>query len=159
MEYPQIQTTIQSSIKDYFINIGRPEILNRIGSNIIVFNFIKDEPVLLEILDLQLNKIKRNLLSEKGITLSFSDAYKKKLLEKVKENVENGARGIGNKVEEFLVNLLPAVLIEHDIHDGDTVRIEDLSDRTLVVTVTHAPPAPAPEPETPVAPAETQPNT
>ena len=71
MPYEQIQTTIQSAIKDYFINIGRPEILNRIGSNIIVFNYIKDEPILLEILDLQLNKIKRNLLSEKGITLQI----------------------------------------------------------------------------------------
>ena len=166
MEYPQIQSTIQSSIKDYFINIGRPEILNRIGSNIIVFNFIKDEPVLLEILDLQLNKIKRNLLSEKGITLSFSDAYKKKLLEKVKGNVENGARGLGNKVEEFLVNLLPAVLIEQEIRNGDKLHIEDLADRTLVVTVTHAAPEPAPElpaaapaAEAPATPAETQPNT
>ena len=136
MTYDQIQTTIQSSIKDYFINIGRPEILNRIGSNIIVFNFIKDEPVLLEIIDLQLNKIKRNLLSEKGITLTFSDAYKAKLLESVKLNVENGARGIGNKVEECLVNLLPAVLIEHEIKSGDSIHAEDLQDQKLIVTVT-----------------------
>ena len=137
MPYEQIQTTIQSAIKDYFINIGRPEILNRIGSNIIVFNFIKDEPILLEILDLQLNKIKRNMLSEKGVTLNFSQSYRQKLLEKVKGNVENGARGIGNKVEEFLVNLLPTVLITHNIGTGDEITIEDLEDRTLVVTVKH----------------------
>ena len=136
MPYEQIQATIQSAIKDYFINIGRPEILNRIGSNIIVFNYIKDEPVLMEILDLQLNKIKRNLLSEKGITLSFAEGYKKKLLETVKLNIENGARGIGNKVEEFLVNLLPAVLIEHEIKPGDSICVEDLQDQSLVVTVT-----------------------
>lgn len=138
MEYEEIQSTIQASIKDYFINIGRPEILNRIGSNIIVFNFIKDEPVLLEILDLQLNKIKRNLLSEKNITLSFSDTYRKKLLERVKLNVENGARGIGNKVEEYLVNLLPAVLIEHEIAAGDEILITDLQEQDLIVEVTHA---------------------
>ena len=138
MSYEQIQTTIRRSIKDFFINIGRPEILNRIGSNIIVFNFIKDEPVLLEILELQLNKVRRNLLSEKGISLSFSDTYKRKLLEQVKLNAENGARGISNKVEECLVNLLPAVLIEHEIRDGDAIHTEDLQDQRLVVTVTRA---------------------
>lgn len=150
MPYSEIQTTIKSAIKDYFINIGRPEILNRIGSNIIVFNFIKDEPILLEILDLQLNKIKRNMLSEKGIGLSFSDVYRRKLLEKVKENTENGARGIGNKVEEFLVNLLPAVLIENKVKEGDKIHVEDLVDRTLVVTVTHSIPE-TPETQTPEA--------
>lgn len=142
MSYEQIQDTIQRSIKDFFINIGRPELLNRIGSNIIVFNFIKDEPVLLEILDLQLNKVKRNLLSEKGIRLDFTDSYKKKLLEQVKLNVENGARGLSNKVEECLVNLLPAVLIEHEIASGDTIRIDDLQEQKLLVTVTRKSDAP-----------------
>lgn len=140
MPYEQIQTTIQSAIKDYFINIGRPEILNRIGSNIIVFNYIRDDAVLREILELQLNKIKRNLLSEKGITLSFADTYKEKLLASVKLNVENGARGIGNKVEEFLVNLLPAVLIEHEVKSGDAIHVEDLLEQSLSVTVTRKEP-------------------
>ena len=141
MSYGQIQETIQRAIKDFFINIGRPEILNRIGSNIIVFNFIKDEPILLEILDLQLNKVKRNLLSEKGISLSFAEGYKKALLEQVKLNAENGARGISNKVEECLVNLLPAVLIEHEAGDGDTIHIENLENQRLTVTVTKKQPA------------------
>lgn len=141
MSYEQIQETIQRAIKDFFINIGRPEILNRIGSNIIVFNFIKDEPILLEILDLQLNKVKRNLLSEKGIRLSFAEGYKKALLEQVKLNAENGARGISNKVEECLVNLLPAVLIEHEAGDGDTIHIENLENQRLTVTVTKKQPA------------------
>jgi len=141
MSYEQIQETIQRAIKDFFINIGRPEILNRIGSNIIVFNFIKDEPILLEILDLQLNKVKRNLLSEKGISLSFAEGYKKALLEQVKLNAENGARGISNKVEECLVNLLPAVLIEHEAGDGDAIHIENLENQRLTVTVTKKQPA------------------
>ncbi|MBQ3503869.1 MAG: AAA family ATPase [Oscillospiraceae bacterium] len=141
MSYGQIQETIQRAIKDFFINIGRPEILNRIGSNIIVFNFIKDEPILLEILDLQLNKVKRNLLSEKGISLSFAEGYKKALLEQVKLNAENGARGISNKVEECLVNLLPAVLIEHEAGDGDAIHIENLENQRLTVTVTKKQPA------------------
>lgn len=135
MSYEQIRGTIERSIKDFFTNIGRPEILNRIGSNIIVFDFIKDEPVVIEIIDLQFNKIRQNLLSEKGITLTFSQTYKRKLLEQVKLNVENGARGIGNKVEEWLVNLLPGVFIEHDIADGDTIEIADLLDHKLVVNV------------------------
>ncbi|MBQ3503069.1 MAG: hypothetical protein IJA75_00015, partial [Oscillospiraceae bacterium] len=59
----------------------------------------------------------------------------------VKLNAENGARGISNKVEECLVNLLPAVLIEHEAGDGDTIHIENLENQRLTVTVTKKQPA------------------
>jgi hypothetical protein len=72
-----------------------------------------------------------------GIVGFYAIKYLMKLLEKVKGNVENGARGLGNKVEEFLVNLLPAVLIEHEIAAGDSIHVEDLQGQELIVTVQH----------------------
>lgn len=136
MNYDDVKKRITLSIKEFFTNIGRPEILNRIGSNIVVFDFIKDDSVLREIVDLQLNKVQKNLVDEKKVNLNFDDQYKEKLLGKVKENLENGARGISNKIEEFLVNLLPYVFLENEISEGQTISIDDLScDNKLVVSI------------------------
>lgn len=135
MDHNTVKAKIESAIKDYFINIGRPELLNRIGSNIIVFDFIKDDPILIEIVEMQLNKIKKNLLEKKGFNLVCSDLYKQKLLECVKLNTENGARGVGNKIDELLLDLLPAVLIENNPVSGDTIIVEDIIGRSLVVKI------------------------
>ena len=132
-EYPVVKERIMTAIKEFFIDIGRPEILNRIGSNIVVFNFIKDEKVVREIVDLQLNKIKKNIYDEKGVTIEYSEEYIQTLLSKVKLNLENGARGIGNKIEEFLVNLLPYVFIEHDIKGKCKIYIDNLSEENRLV--------------------------
>lgn len=135
-EYPVVKERIMTAIKEFFIDIGRPEILNRIGSNIVVFNFIKDEKVVREIVDLQLGKIKKNIYDEKGVVIEYSEDYIQTLLGKVKLNLENGARGIGNKIEEFLVNLLPYVFIEHDIKGKCKIYIDSLSaENRLVVRV------------------------
>ena len=127
MNYDEVKTRITEAIKAYFIDIGRPEILNRIGSNIIVFNYIKDDQVVKEIVDLQLKKIKLNIFEEKGITINYSENFKKQLIDKVNVNLENGARGIANKIEEFLVNLLPYVFIKYNIQYGSVIEIVGLS--------------------------------
>lgn len=127
MDYDEVKKRITDAIEEFFIKIGRPEIFNRIGSNIVVFNYIKDDDVVKEIVDLQLNKIKKNIYEEKGIELVFSDNYKDILIDKVSVNLKNGARGISNKIEEYLVNLLPDILIENNICHGSVVEISGLS--------------------------------
>ena len=128
MDYDTVRKTITAAIKEFFINIGRPEILNRIGSNIVVFNYIKDPAVIRQIVDLQLSKVQKNLAAEKRVTLSFSDAYIEKLLAKVSANLENGGRGISNIVEEYLVNLLPYVFLENGLKSDCNIRVLDLTD-------------------------------
>ncbi len=128
MEYDEVRKIIRDEIDDYFIKkLKRPEILNRIGSNIIVFNFIKDEQVVNDIVRLQLKKIKTNVFEEKGVTLVFSENYINTLIDKVNVNLENGARGIGNKIEEYLVNLLPYIFISNNIQYGSVIKIIGLS--------------------------------
>jgi len=136
MDYEEVKERILNAIKEYFVNIGRPEILNRIGSNIIVFNYIKDDSVLKEIVELQLNKVKKNLFDERKIRLELSEEYISKLLNEVKSNLENGARGVGNKIEEYLVNLLPAVLLEHQIENNYCIEILDLNDNKELIVRT-----------------------
>lgn len=132
MDYEEVKNRITESIKSYFIDIGRPEILNRIGSNIIVFNFIKDAQVVRDIVKLQLKKIKVNVYEEKGVTLDFSENYINILIDKVNVNLENGARGIGNKIEEYLVNLLPYIFISKNIQQGSVIKIIGLSSDNML---------------------------
>lgn len=125
MDYGTIQKELLSTIKDYFkYTIQRPELLNRIGDNFIVFDFIRGKAVE-EILNLKLNAIVGNLENEKGIKLEIKPPFKKFLLSKSQEDLSNGGRGIGNMVETCLVNPLAKVLVKESWSSGDCVVIED----------------------------------
>ena len=101
---------IKEGVKDYFINIGRPELLNRLGeNNIIVYQYIGKKEVL-EIYELTKKRILRNLMESKKLSLVIdpeADMYlqKKAILER-----ENGGRGVGNMLERELINALSIYL-------------------------------------------------
>ena len=125
MDYDTIQKELLATIKDYFkYTIQRPELLNRIGDNFIVFDFIREKAVE-EILNLKLSAIADNLEHEKGIKLEISALFKKYLLNKAQGDLSNGGRGISNMVETCLVNPLAKVLIKEEWTSGDSVVIED----------------------------------
>lgn len=127
MDYNTIQKELLSTIKDYFkYTIQRPELLNRIGDNFIVFDFIREKAVE-EILNLKLTAIASNLEHEKGIKLEIGAPFKQFLLDKAKQDLSNGGRGIGNMVETCLVNPLAQVLIKEQWDSGDALVIEDKS--------------------------------
>lgn len=112
MNFEQVEKELLATIKDYFkYSIQRPELLNRIGDNFIVFDFIREE-VAQDILDIKINKIIENLEREKGIVLTIEEEFKKYLLDKAKANLENGGRGIGNVVETILINPLSNIIIQ-----------------------------------------------
>lgn len=112
MSFEQVEKELLSTIKDYFkYSIQRPELLNRIGDNFIVFDFIREE-VAQDILDIKINKIIENLERKKGIVLTIEEEFKKHLLDKAKANLENGGRGIGNVVETILINPLSNIIIQ-----------------------------------------------
>ncbi len=113
MPYEEVRQQVRGAVERYFkLELGRPEILNRIGENIVVFDFIRPDTAA-AILTAQLNKIADNLLSEHRIVLTISDAAYRFLLQKSLGNLENGGRGIGNVVESCLINPLARYLFEH----------------------------------------------
>jgi len=127
MSYEEVQKSVRKGIEEYFkLQLGRPEILNRIGENIVVFDFIRED-VANEILKAQVNKIIRNLQSEKKITLSLSDAAMEVLRTKAVGNLDNGGRGIGNIVESLLINPLSRYLFDNEIFEERTVVIEEIN--------------------------------
>lgn len=125
MDYNTIQKELLATIKDYFkYSIQRPELLNRMGDNFIVFDFIR-EKVVEEILNLRLNTILENLEHEKGIKLEVQNTFTEYLSNRAKRDLSNGGRGISNMVETCLVNPLAQVLMKEHWSSGDTVVIED----------------------------------
>ena len=113
MSYNEVSQQVRGAVERYFkLELGRPEILNRIGENIVVFDFIRPDTAA-AILNAQLKKIAANLLSDHKITLTYDQNAYQFLLEKSLNNLENGGRGIGNVVESCLINPLARYIFEH----------------------------------------------
>ena len=126
MPYEEVQRVVRRGVEDYFkLQLGRPEILNRIGENIVVFDFIRED-VAEEILKGQILKITQNLQSEKDIQIILSDAAMETLKNKANSNLENGGRGIGNIVESLLIDPLARYLFDHEIQGGQRMVINSI---------------------------------
>lgn len=126
MEYPEVQKKVRQAIEDYFkLELGRPEILNRIGENIVVFDFIRPEVAEL-ILRSQIDKIVKNLEVEKRLKLVISDTAFNKLMAKTLDNLGNGGRGIGNIVESLLINPLSRYMFDEEVKSDGRLTINDI---------------------------------
>lgn len=126
MPYQEMSVRVREAIEDYFkLQLGRPEILNRIGENIVVFDYIRPD-VAKRILSSQVNKIIKNLSVEKHITLTITDEAMAVLTEQSLNNLANGGRGIGNVVENLLINPLSRYLFDNEIFDNANVRIDNI---------------------------------
>ena len=68
---------------------SRPEILNRIGENIVVFDFIRPD-IAEQILLSQLGKIIQGLAAERKITLTLSETALSSLMENALGNLSKG---------------------------------------------------------------------
>jgi len=126
MPYEDVQKKVRNGIDNYFkLQLGRPEILNRIGENIIVFDFIRPEVAEL-ILNSQIDKIVRNLKLNKNIDLEIADSAKEVLKNKAMSNLDNGGRGIGNIVESIFVNPLSRFMFDNGIFDNAKITMNKI---------------------------------
>ncbi len=122
-----IRAKVRSEIARHFqLEIARPEILNRIGENIIVFDFIRPD-VAREILHLMIGRVVEDLRAEQGITLSISPAAEQQLAAICLADLGNGGRGIRNQVEVHLVNPLARALFDLEPEAGGKVVVDSLS--------------------------------
>lgn len=127
MPYQEMSVRVREAIENYFkLQLGRPEILNRIGENIVVFDYIRPA-VAKQILNAQVNKIVKNLSAEKHITLILSYKAVEVLTERALDNLQNGGRGVGNVVENFLINPLSRYLFDNEIFENAVVTIDNIN--------------------------------
>ena len=128
LDYEEVQQKVMEGIERYFKEkISRPEILNRIGENIVIFDFIRPQVAEL-ILNSQIKKIISRVSEEKKISIEISDKAREHLLEAAKGNRENGGRGIGNVVESHLINPLSRALFDLNVAENGTLKVVDIRD-------------------------------
>jgi len=130
-DYETVEQRVKEGISNYFkLQLGRPEILNRIGENIVVFDFIRKDTAQL-IMNSQLDKIIRTLHQENGVELTITDNVREALLDKITGNLENGGRGVGNIIEEVILNPLSGYLLDNDLLNNAAVSIYELDGRNV----------------------------
>lgn len=118
MPYEDIQEKIMGAIENHFKNrLNRPEILNRIGRNIIVFDFIRPN-IAEKILDKMLFNVCSRLAEEHKISLKFAPPVRESLTKLCCADLSMGGRGIGNALEEFFVNPLSRELFSLEASEG-----------------------------------------
>ncbi|MBF0336778.1 MAG: ATP-dependent Clp protease ATP-binding subunit [Nitrospirae bacterium] len=112
MPYEDINAQIRQAIGDFFTyTIGRPEILNRIGDNIVVFDFIRAGAASL-ILDKMLQNVLDKIKDFYGIDVTLSQRAYQSLVEITCSDLSMGGRGIGNKLESAFINPFSRALFE-----------------------------------------------
>ncbi len=130
MSYHEVEDAIRKAIEDFFkLELGRPEILNRIGENIVVFDFIRREAGE-AILKAQVEKIARRMEEQKRIVLTITEEAYDQLRQAALADLTNGGRGVGNQVEALLINPLSRWLFDNGVTEKARVEITGFDTRT-----------------------------
>jgi hypothetical protein len=113
--YEEIEVRVRAAIRREFQSLGRPELLNRIGDNIIVFDFIGPE-VAAEILHDALARVTDRIREATGNEVTFGPAAVDGLVELVQqaERLAFGGRSVGSVLESRVLNPLARHLIALD---------------------------------------------
>jgi len=125
-DYEKVKSKILDKIEKFFkFEIHRPEILNRLGKNIIVFDFIR-EPAAHEIFKKMIGNVLNTLWENKKIKIEIPEEISNQILNECIKDLTMGGRGIGNKLEEIFVNPLSRVLFDDGVKEKSTYIIKKL---------------------------------
>ena len=130
-----IARKIRHAIEHHFrFRLQRPELLNRIGDNIVVFDFIRPE-VASGIFDKMLANVIERVRDEHGLALEIAPDVRAQLIKLCTASLENGGRGIGNQLETALINPLSRALFERSPPRGARFTISRMTDHAGIVSV------------------------
>lgn len=113
MDSKEIKKQFVKMVKEHFIKtLGRPELLNRIGDNIVAFNFIDDPKVFTKIAKLKFETIGKFVEEKYGAKIVFEN--ENEIFEAIgkKAGKQNGGRGLLNVMETVIINPLSEFIFE-----------------------------------------------
>ncbi len=113
-------TEMKQRVKDEIERSFRPEFINRFN-DVIIFRYL-NETDLLEVVDLELKKLRKRLI-EKPLCLLVSDEAKKYLIKRG-SNTDYGARPLRRAIETYLEDPLSENLLSGMFDGADVVDIE-----------------------------------
>ncbi|MCP3413616.1 AAA family ATPase [Bradyrhizobium brasilense] len=123
--FEAVRSKVRGEIDRHFKQVlNRPEILNRIGENVIVFDFIRSD-VANEIFDQMVDNL-LNDVNSLGYDVTLSGAARGVLRGLCLADLSNGGRGIRNQVESHLINPLSRSLFDGGAPAGRRYRIESV---------------------------------
>jgi len=114
-------------VREHFhTKLMRPELLNRIGDNIVPFNFIKDPKILEKIIMSKFKPIKDRLKEKYRIEdISFDDIDKAMMILTADFDQRTGGRGILNKMISHIIDPLAEELFDRELNEliGSKIKI------------------------------------
>ncbi|HDN2510243.1 AAA family ATPase [Providencia vermicola] len=123
--FETVTRNVKNEIERHFkLVLNRPELLNRIGENIIVFDFIRPdvaEQIFEQMVDNILLGLEKQLL-----TISISAEAKEALKVSCLADLSNGGRGIRNQLEMHLINPLSRAIFDQDIQTNSAYQITSI---------------------------------
>ncbi|MEB3326154.1 MAG: ATP-dependent Clp protease ATP-binding subunit [Synechococcus sp.] len=131
--YNRIRSLVNEELKQYF----RPEFLNRLDEIIVFRQLTRDEVKV--IADIMLKDV-FSRMSDKGITLSVTEAFKERLVEEG-YNPSYGARPLRRAVMRLLEDSLAEEFLSGRIGDGDSALVDVNADKQVVIRKQAALPA------------------
>ena len=132
--YSEVKAKVLAEIESHFkLVLNRPEILNRIGENVIVFDFIRPD-VAEMIFNQMLDAIKSDLL-EQGYGMTIATSALNMLSATCLSDLSNGGRGIRNQLESHLLNPLARQLFDLGAKPGSTFEVHVFESGTIQLVV------------------------
>ncbi|HUG86545.1 MAG TPA: AAA family ATPase, partial [Euzebya sp.] len=112
MDADEVEGRVRAAITDHFtLELNRPELLNRLGDNVVVFDFIRAE-VAEAIFDVLVGNVAARVQAEQHLDLQLSTSARATLLQLCTADLSNGGRGIGTVIEAALVNPLARAIFD-----------------------------------------------
>ncbi|SFN95448.1 MULTISPECIES: AAA family ATPase [Actinomadura] len=123
MAYDEVEQRIKGAVADHFTEVlNRPELLNRFGDNIVVFDFISGEAAH-KIFDLQFANICRRVTDEHRLLLAVKGDALQTLRAWCTEELDKGGRGIGMALESHFVNPLARALFDRELVPDEKITV------------------------------------
>lgn len=109
-----------NSVRNFFMyEISRPELLNRIGSNIIAFNYIDAQSIIRKIIENRLNEMSsafQDKFSNKGYRLTYEDEVVDSFLTKHGSHIAQfGGRGLVNALDDEIGPILAEQMLHAEL--------------------------------------------
>lgn len=122
----EYQNLIRQSVEDFFTNrLNRPELLGRIGDNIVAFRPIADD-IAATIASRNIDNIIRRVQASTGSTLTIADSVRAELIARATKDLSKGGRGIGLALESGFVNPLARALFS--LPADSTLQVTELTE-------------------------------
>ena len=122
------------AVQNHFVSkLGRPELLNRIGDNIVAFNFIDDPEVFIQIARSKFRSVEEFVRDRYHVTLEFEDENAAFMAIAKQSGRENGGRGMLNRMESAIIDPLSMFIFERsEMLAGRRIRISLDDERHLL---------------------------